>query len=713
MNDGELEEAPETPGRLRAALDDAQGARERAELLERHAADLAAARTVDDVGRATVSNLHRFGIDIVVVQLLRDPTTVEVVATVGIAPESLRRFLTFAYERDDLVQRSMKSGEVIVFATGADYDDEFPRWAAERQQHGVETILALPLRASDGQVIGSLYCAVRRPGWLDESRRFLLLGIAEQCGLALDRARLQAAADAAAADAAQLARLSRALEGATVVVPRAQRLVDLLAEGTDVAAAVYLFEDFDDTGRLVLVASAGGWPDCVDMSVVTDHIARLLRDASAREAAAATPVTGAAEGYDVVCVPLVARGRALGGLALCAAPEPVRTFPRPSFVRDVAAYAGLALDNARLYEQEREVSQALQLGLLGGPLPSAVRARFSAAYRPATVALEVGGDWYDAFPLPSGELALVVGDVVGHGLDAAVAMGQLRGAVRALAPGADPADVLARLDVVVEHLPAADMATVAYAVYEPGARTLHYACAGHPPPLLVRADGTVTYLWDGRSAPLGATFGVRRGSSTISLATGDTVVLYTDGLVERRDRAIDAGLRRLADAAAARPAADPDLAADLCDALLPDDDQEDDACVLTLHVAPADADRLFVHELRASPSELAGLRRELADWLATIGVSAPTAWAIVLAASEAAANAVEHGYGCDGRGRILVTACHEGAEIALTVADRGSWRDRASGRDRGRGRAIMERVMDDVVVRRLAGCTTVRMRARL
>src|SRR5574338_526212 len=147
--------------------------------------------------------------------------------------------------------------------------------------------------------------------------------------------------------------------------------------------------------------------------------------------------------------------------------------------REIARRAALALDNALLYERERDVSHTLQLGLLGGALPRFEHAVVASAYRPGTAALEVGGDWYDAFPLEDGRVALVVGDVVGHGLDAAVAMGQLRGAVSALAQSAGPAVLLRRLDAFVETVTSAATATLAYVELDPATGELRYACAGH------------------------------------------------------------------------------------------------------------------------------------------------------------------------------------------------------------------------------------------
>ena len=205
----------------------------------------------------------------------------------------------------------------------------------------------------------------------------------------------------------------------------------------------------------------------------------------------------------------------------------------------------------------------------------------TAAYRAGTEALEVGGDWYDAFRLPSGAIGLVVGDVVGHGLEAAVAMGQLRGAVSALAQSARPAALLDGLDAFVENVPSAATATVAYVELDAATGASTYACAGHPPPLVVSADGRTRFLWDGRSAPLGSVLGDAASRGDDRLETGETLVLYTDGLIERRAESLDAGFERLAESATLHPQRGQTLADDICDSLLEGHVQDDDVCVLT------------------------------------------------------------------------------------------------------------------------------------
>ena len=205
------------------------------------------------------------------------------------------------------------------------------------------------------------------------------------------------------------------------------------------------------------------------------------------------------------------------------------------WLRELADHVALAVDNARLYEREQNASRTLQLGLLGGELPQPPGTSLVAAYRPGTVTNEVGGDWYDAFTLDNGKLAILVGDVVGHDLEAAVAMGQLRGAVRALASLGSPGALLERLDSFVSRLRGGAMTTMAYAELEIASGELCYACAGHPPPLAVSGAGEPRFLWGGRSGPLGID-AQSRPEERDRLARDDTLVLYTDGLIERKGR---------------------------------------------------------------------------------------------------------------------------------------------------------------------------------
>jgi phosphoserine phosphatase RsbU/P len=212
-----------------------------------------------------------------------------------------------------------------------------------------------------------------------------------------------------------------------------------------------------------------------------------------------------------------------------------------------AAMGRLAQENAVLYERERSVAATLQASMLAGDLPRDARLAVAAHYSPGVETLDVGGDWYDAIRLDDDAIGLVVGDVVGRGIDAAAAMGQLRSATRALAcTELAPARLLEQIDRFVDHVPAAWMATVVYADVDLRRGTVRYASAGHLPPLVVQPGERPELLWPGGSTPLGVRgSGRERAEDVVALRPGARLLLFTDGLVERRDRALDDGLAAL------------------------------------------------------------------------------------------------------------------------------------------------------------------------
>ncbi|HEU4658115.1 MAG TPA: SpoIIE family protein phosphatase [Capillimicrobium sp.] len=245
----------------------------------------------------------------------------------------------------------------------------------------------------------------------------------------------------------------------------------------------------------------------------------------------------------------------------------------------------------RRYEQEllkarrrdREIARQLQQSMLSGALPVAPGLDVDVAYRPAIEELDVGGDWYDAFWLDEGRTAgLVVGDVVGRGIEAAAAMGQLRSAVRALAStGLGPAALLDALDAFTRRHGVGAMTTVVYAELDLDGGELRFACAGHPPPLLVVPGEEPAFAWEGRSPPLDALVEPRpRREAHRRLPPGAAVVLYTDGLVERRSRSLQHGMERLlAQVTASRDAGAAALVAGVLEQL-PEGETADDICVL-------------------------------------------------------------------------------------------------------------------------------------
>ncbi|MCX4986759.1 SpoIIE family protein phosphatase [Streptomyces sp. NBC_00572] len=247
-------------------------------------------------------------------------------------------------------------------------------------------------------------------------------------------------------------------------------------------------------------------------------------------------------------VPMVARGQVLGSVTV------TRLRTREPFdaqdcvlIDEVVARAALNIDNARLYTTQREAALTLQRSLTNSALPAVTGLELTGRYLPAS-AHDVGGDWFDVIALPGGRTGLVIGDVMGHGIHAAAVMGQLRTAVRTLARhDIPPAEMLSSLDAVVADLGEDTMATCVYAVHDPATGVWVIARAGHPPPAVATPDGTITFLDGPPGTPLG-TGAHDFGTEEVALPEGGLLVLYTDGLIEARDRDLDEGMRQLAQA---------------------------------------------------------------------------------------------------------------------------------------------------------------------
>lgn len=252
------------------------------------------------------------------------------------------------------------------------------------------------------------------------------------------------------------------------------------------------------------------------------------------------------------------------------------------------ARAALLRQTMELAEEHR-VKESLQRAVLPARLPSVAGVELAARYLPADMPSLVGGDWYDAFCLPDGSLAVATGDVVGHDLEAAAMMGQVRNALRAYAFSDDrPAEVLARLNRLITGLGDSGMATALFGRLDPALRRFSWACGGHPPPLLVGAAG-VRLLPCPTGVMLGAVPAAGYADAHAVLEPDDLLVLYTDGLIERRDRDLDEGFAALIGASEdlrGQPAET--VSATLLDRLLPDQEHDDDVCLLVLRVLPAD-----------------------------------------------------------------------------------------------------------------------------
>jgi anti-sigma regulatory factor (Ser/Thr protein kinase)/putative methionine-R-sulfoxide reductase with GAF domain len=408
-------------------------------------------------------------------------------------------------------------------------------------------------------------------------------------------------------------------------------------------------------------------------------------------------------------VPLIVEGELIGVLHVGS--MRTRTFGQQdlALLQVAAARAAPGIERARLYaalEHEHRSAMILQRSLLPKKLIEVLGVGSAARYLPATD--EVGGDWYDLFELPGGQLGVAIGDVVGHGLPAAALMGQLRTALHAYAlAGNSPARTLELLDRFLQSMPDFAMATAAYGVLDPETGRLALASAGHLPPVVVSARGA-RLLDIEPSTPLGAMSFGHRTELELRLEFGETLVMFTDGLVERPGVPVTDSIDLLVQTLS--PARSAEEACQLAVQLVPVEGLKDDLAIVALQ----NSEIPEVLELYpgARPDELAEIRRNLRRWLRNHAATDEEVTEITLAANEACANAVEHAYS-PSPNQFSFVACADGRLVTITVTDTGTWRQ-PRGVDRGRGLRIMDAAMDTVEIREAGvGGTEIRMTRRL
>ncbi|WP_157237242.1 SpoIIE family protein phosphatase [Promicromonospora sukumoe] len=396
---------------------------------------------------------------------------------------------------------------------------------------------------------------------------------------ARERSRFERELVAARAEAERSAASLRTLLVTTTALARAAGVEGVCAALVHAVVEVYRAGSasvwlVDDVGALTLRARLGdGVPERPSAELVSQAAGAVDADGTER----VEQVVVAPDGH--VVVPLRGSAALHGVLVIVPRAHPGDDALDHGALVATGQQGGVALDRAVLHEQSVSVAHELQRAMLTERLPQLDHARISTDYRPAERSLQVGGDWYDAFWVDDTTLALTVGDVVGHGLRSATAMGQLRTAVRSCAEGGvGPAGVLGRVDRFVRRSGVGFGSTLVYGELDVPTARFTYACAGHLPPLVTRPGGDAELLWEGRRMPLGV--GVAEPEpGAVDLAPGDTLWLYTDGLVERRDRSLHRGLEVFAQAAAGTPGTAGD--GELVSSLLGGDLNEfDDACVL-------------------------------------------------------------------------------------------------------------------------------------
>jgi GAF domain-containing protein/anti-sigma regulatory factor (Ser/Thr protein kinase) len=588
----------------------------------------------------------------------------------------------------------------------------------------IRSLLGVPLIV-EGRLLGVLHVGSLTYRNFGEEDSRILQVVADRVALAIDHARLFESERNARTEAEHAVERLTALQSVTESALAYLDLDDLLQTlldrvttilKADTAAILLANED----GNMLRARAAKGLEEEVErnfsLPIGTGFAGRIANERrpvflpEVKPGLVVNPLMFEKGVKSLLGVPLIVERRLIGVLHVGTLTPREFTPSDIEMLQAVADRAALAIEHDRLFEQRR-VAQLLQRSLLPTDLPQPNGLAFAARYLPAAARRLVGGDWYDVLELPDGRVGVAIGDVVGHGLEAATLMGALRNALQAYAlQGLSPAEVAPLLARFASTAGRAGMATYLYGVVDAARTSFTFVNGSHPAPLLVRPDGTAEPIDARLLPPLGTSLLQAAEDTRVELEPGSTLVLYTDGLIERRGQRLATRQRELR-AAAAAATADPDL---LCDALIErmigDEPPADDVAILTLQRALTANEELRLR-VAARPEELAAVRRLLRGWLADAGADRRAIEAVLLASGEACTNAIEHAYG-PGEKTFELEGARDGDDVVLVIRDSGRWRA-PRGQNRGRGLGLMETFMDEVEVTPSETGTAVRMRRKI
>ena len=503
------------------------------------------------------------------------------------------------------------------------------------------------------------------------------------------------------------------LAGFAAALAAAGEISDMLTTAArEFAAALHAGQ-----ATIALWSSSGSpaitsWPRLPAGCEPSPAVARALTTVRHQPAASVAMLPGD-DGARLLAAPLDGAGTS-AVLAGFPAARAVRAEERDLFAV-LTSHLAQVLAKARDYAQARAVALTLQQAILG---PTKLPHGFAARYAPAVAPLEVGGDWDDVVPMPGQRIGVVVGDCVGRGLPAAAVMGQLRSASQAvLLRTSGPAEALADLDTFAGRIPAAECTSVFCAVIDAAAGTVTYSSAGHPPPILASPGGGWSLLDQAQSLPLAVLPpDLRRNEASVTVPPGGTLMLYTDGLAERRHVPLDEGISAAAALLAGHGSQHPGTIADhVMSGMMPAAGFEDDVAVLIYRHPP---EPLNMHVTAQDPSCLATVRTRLRQWLPAAGIGDRDGTDILIAIGEATANSFEHAPADRDDGlepvQITVSVRVAHATIGITVTDTGMWRaPREEPDTRGHGIAFMRALMDEVDISTSERGTTVTMTKEL
>jgi serine phosphatase RsbU (regulator of sigma subunit)/anti-sigma regulatory factor (Ser/Thr protein kinase) len=492
------------------------------------------------------------------------------------------------------------------------------------------------------------------------------------------------------------------------------RVTEILGSDT---AAVLLVED---DGRTLAARAAKGLEEEVERGfrlpvgrgfagrVAATRQPVLIPDLDNSPVTVVNPLMREKNVRSLLGVPLIVEGRVVGVLHVGSLTQRDWSEADVRLLQLVADRVALSIERSRLAIQG-QIAETLQRSLLPRSLPRLPGLSMAAWYTPAAQETAVGGDWYDVIQLGHRKLGLTIGDVAGHGMAAATYMGQLRSAVRAYALEIDrPDELLAKVSRFADQ-ERSRMATVIYATLNLDTWVVDFARAGHPYPLLMRADGSSTFLTDAGGPPLGTGAAGDYDQQRVALGPAQTILFYTDGLIERRGLTLSEGEAALVEAVGAAPDEPELLCRSVLQQLTEGIEPGDDIALLAIRTVGLH-DELAV-EVSADAEQLATVRHLVRRWVAAMGGTDDDCAAFAIAVTEACANAVEHAYGPEDA-TIDLSATLEDGEATVTVRDSGGWREPRGG-NRGRGIPVMKEFMDEVAIDTGEDGTTVSLRRRI
>jgi anti-anti-sigma factor len=651
----------------------------------------------------------------------------ELAGATGYLPGVIDRWRRFPVSTSVPVADAVRTGAPVWVESPEALGARYPRQPSPPSGQSHRAWAALPLGVH-GRTIGAVLLAFVEPRAFDDEDRRLMLTLAHECAQALERTRLHEAQTAAWRAAERSAERSARLHAITAALSEAVHTDQVARVSVDQgmlatnarAAGIALFGAEDAALRIVHTSGvpeelAGRWRrHAVSARSMLADAAKTERPLFFEtQAALLSHYPHLADTYARLAIeaaavlPLSIERHALGVLFFTFAEPRAFDGEERSLLLTLARQCAQALERVRLYEREHRIAEALQQVFLPAGVPQVPGVEIDAVHVPGADEAAIGGDWYDVFDMPDGRVAVSIGDVVGHGLQAAAIMGQVRQAIRVLAAeGHDPAAVVERAGRQLAMIHRAEkMATVIFGVLDPVSLSLTYASSGHPGPLLAPPDGRVEMLPSG-GLPLGIDHTVVAPSWTVVLPRGALLVLYTDGLIEATrnvtegQAALSAAVREVLGDAPAH------AARAIRDRVLGRRRAPDDVAIVTVTVAPVPLERLAL-SVPAESSSLLRVRRSIRRLARDLGLPEDRTFALQVALGEALNNAIEHAYGA-GAGTIDVRAWREGCVLTVEVEDHGRWRpERVEGR--GFGLLIMRSLTDAMDVVRELSRTVVRL----